>query len=181
MKPQQVIMIRHGEKANEQVHLSQQGQTRASELPNFFIHHRPNGLMLPTALIVMKQKSSDNSNRPYETIQPLAQALNLQISDDFTQEQIDEVVHQIKHTDTHALLVCWEHEALVKIAKGLDIDVKHWGIDPMNGKKDESDCFDAIWVLDDNHFKVFRQFDVNEACDISYSNVPDTCLFSCKV
>ena len=177
MKCKQIIFIRHGEKLENgkelETHLSTNGYIRANELPNYI---KQSSLNTPDSLIAMKQTKANSSNRPYETIQPLSLSLHLPIVNDYTSDQIDKVVDQIKEFKDKTVLVCWEHQYLVEIVKKFNIDVKNWGFDPFT-KKDESNNFNAIWVLTPLNktllFQIFDSFNVNDNGSIHYnSNKP---------
>jgi hypothetical protein len=184
MKAKQIIFIRHGEKVNkageiEPVHLSENGFIRANELPNFFRTQRPQKINIPDIIFAMKQvkKSKDSSNRPIETITPLAELFKIPIVSNHILSEVDEEAYQISdlgHDKT--ALVCWEHKYMVNIAQILGAPVEYWGLDPSFDDDNGSDCFDAIWVLtrdanDDVHFDIFKQFSVSETGVISYDNV----------
>ena len=189
MKPKMIMMIRHGEKTvngtDLHVDLSPAGQVRANELPNFFMKHMPSDLKLPDVLVAMKQKSPKDSDRPVETITPLATALDLPIHADFTQEEHLQVANKIETLgDNRTVLLCWEHCNLVSIAQILGAPVTYWGLDPSTDASNNGDCFDAIWVLsrDEAHrhkFRIYREFDVLPPNNlIDYTNALPTPVFS---
>lgn len=176
----QVIFIRHAEKENEdgtiqQVDLSAKGYKRANELPNFFMNHLPDKIHKPDLVIAMKQSRKKTSNRPVETVQPLAKEFNIPVYAEYTQQQTDLAVREInQYGKDKTVLVCWEHEELVEIAKLMGVPVKSWGNNP-NAKKSDDANYDAIWVLTKTGsnkaiFSVYKQFSIGNNGEISYTN-----------
>lgn len=163
MKAKQLIFIRHGEKINydndvEPVHLSEDGYKRADMLPNFFIKNRPHGINIPDVLISMKQHKKHTSNRAYETIEPLSKALELPIYDEYLASETNEIVDILIHNyKNKTVLVCWEHKYLVEIVNKIGINVKSWGLKPF--KDEHNDCYDAVWVVEDNVLSIYKEFD----------------------
>ena len=187
-----ILFHRHGEKLVNgnalPVDLSPAGYARAAELPNYFLHHLPTGLEVPEVLIAMKQKKPDSSNRPVETVAPLAAALNLPIHADFTQEQHQKVVKEIETLGADkVVMVVWEHSNLCAIAQLLGAPVQFWGENPTTDDKDDGKDFTSIWVLtkDDQHqhlFEIYREFDVVSPNNtIDYTNVLPTPVYSMVV
>ena len=70
------------------------------------------------------------------------------------------------------MLVCWEHDALVEIAKEFGAPVKVWGLHPFC--EEEKDNYNAMWVLTRNSkkvsFEVFATFDVDEHGQANYNH-----------
>ncbi|HEX9062618.1 MAG TPA: phosphoglycerate mutase family protein [Clostridia bacterium] len=172
LEAKQVIFIRHAEKENEDgtlqdIHLSAKGYKRANELPDFFMNHLPGEVHKPDLIIAMKQSHKKSSNRTVETVQPLAKALNIPLYAEYTRQETDLAVKEInQYGKDKTVLVCWEHEELVKIAKRLGAPVKSWGSDPKAKKNDDTN-YDAIWVLtktseDKPVFSVYKQFDIGD-------------------
>lgn len=163
MKAKQLIFIRHGEKVNndnevEDVHLSEEGYKRAEQLPDFFIKNRPDSINIPEVLIAMKQHKKHTSNRPYETIEPLAKTLDLPIINDYLASETKEIAYELMHNyKNKTVLVCWEHKNIVNILNEMDINVKSWGFTPFKDK--HSDCYDVVWVVDHNSLSVYKEFE----------------------
>jgi hypothetical protein len=181
IKVKQVILIRHAEKENqdgseEQVHLSDIGKKRAGELPEFFMKHRPKAINKPDILMAMKQKKPDESNRAYETIEPLSKMLNIPIISDFKRSKTNSAVNEINSCgEDKTVLVCWEHVELVNIAKSLGAPVKTWGYSG-NDFFDQSNNYDAIWVITNNKtihpdFATYKQFKIFNNGKISYEGI----------
>jgi hypothetical protein len=84
--PTTILIIRHAEKLTDgRLDLSPTGFKRASLLPNLFV---PAGVRpdLPTPQFIFATHQSPHSNRPVETVTPLATALNLPIDNTILNE-----------------------------------------------------------------------------------------------
>ena len=187
LKPRQIIFIRHGEKENsdgsvQDVDLSANGYKRANELPNFFKNHLPDNISKPDVIIAMKQENSKHSNRPVKTVDPLSKAFNIPIISNYKKSEINQSVEDInKFGEDKVVLVCWEHQYLVKIAQLLGAPVNSWGYNPQ-AKKDDGKNYDAIWVITKiNDTKaelaVYKEFSVLDNGEISYEGVSNVPLF----
>jgi hypothetical protein len=121
----QILLIRHGEKPNSQAEtgLSVAGQARSMAyvvyFQNFEINSKPIKIdhLFATA-------PTDHSNRPYLTIQPLAQQLDLKINNQFnnTDQDIAALVKFLldeQQFNNSNILVCWHHERLLEMAAAL--------------------------------------------------------------
>src|SRR5436190_17621868 len=78
--PAVVMLMRHGEDIGESkasFSLNKQGMKRAEALPRLF------GARLPKPDVIIATRATKGSNRPIETVEPLAHALNLQIDNQF--------------------------------------------------------------------------------------------------
>ncbi len=127
LKNTNIFLIRHGEKPTEptDIGLNIAGQERAMAyviyLQNLQINSQPIKLhhLFATA-------QSAHSNRSYLTIEPLAHQLNLNINNHFTDSDQD-VAALVTYLQTDSrfseanILICWHHEKLLKIAKGLGV------------------------------------------------------------
>ena len=163
----QLIFIRHGEKTKEDaVHLSDRGVVRSHELVAFFAGRANPSIDKPDIVIAMRQYHRQSSDRPRETVVPLADAMNLRVMTPYTREEVHEVVELLLQLSTivKTILVCWEHariadimSLLLKRRNGRHCDLT-WGADPTDGDYDGGD-YGSIWVLDDRSFRVFKQLE----------------------
>jgi len=148
----QIIFIRHGEKTKKDpINLSNKGFERARELVSFFINNTNYELLkTPDKIIAMKQAHKKSSNRPYQTVTPLAEYLSINIFSPFKRDQIEELVDYIKNMEFNCLLICWEHSCIPKIVSRL-LNTNHeliWGLNPES--KEISNNYSAVWILKDN-------------------------------
>jgi len=116
--PAEVLILRHAEQPTHgsQVHLSAIGRARAAALPRLF----PARFAAPTVLFATR--ASKESNRPVETLQPLAQALGLRIDDRFPDEADAELASTILTGAGYAgahILICWHHGTIPALAARL--------------------------------------------------------------
>jgi phosphohistidine phosphatase SixA len=105
--PAMVMLMRHGEDIGENsYHLSPEGMKRAQALPRLF------GTRLPRPDVIVATHASKNSNRPIETVEPLARALGLDIDHRFRQDDFAILARDLLTDRRFAgkvVLVCWHH------------------------------------------------------------------------
>jgi hypothetical protein len=141
-EPRQVLIIRHAEKLeDDSVHLSPEGQKRADALPQLFMKRADRPDPFPRPDFIFATKASKHSNRPVETVKPLAEALNLHINDRFEDEQYGQLATELLRNERYSgktVLVCWHHEKIPLLARKLKAEnVPDW--------KDKA--FDRVWVI----------------------------------
>ena len=136
--PKTVYIIRHAEKPDgeKDPHLSPRGQERAKALVKAF----PKDFAAPDVIIATAV--SKQSERPIETVTPLAEKLHLKLETDYADNQVEELAHAVLTDHAYAgkdVLICWHHGQIPHLAKAL-------------GAKDvpdkwPADVFDRVWVL----------------------------------
>ena len=144
-RPARIILIRHAEKPPDQsdVHLSEQGQLRARALAGLLSTNLvivPDGP--PTALFAAKSSRRGRTLRPYETLKPLADKLNLSIQTPFGPDEYAALASFILSTpslDGKTVVVCWIHDNLPALAAAL-------GVKPEPARWKET-VFDRVWVI----------------------------------
>jgi broad specificity phosphatase PhoE len=141
--PRQVLIIRHAEKPDgDSVDLSPEGQKRAEALPRLFTKSPDRPDPFPTPDFIFATKKSGHSNRPVETVTPLAKALNLDIDSRFKDDEFDKLATELLTKARYAgktVLVCWHHGTIPELARQLRVeDVP----DPWKGS-----VFDRVWVI----------------------------------
>jgi hypothetical protein len=155
--PAQVLIIRHAEKPDSGPDLSPDGYERAQLLVNYF-ETNPNVTEYgtPVAIYAMRpDKSALSSNRPVETVTPLAQALGLQIQEKYVRKQTAELVQDILSNPAYEgkmVLICWEHHAISDI-------VANFGVDPLPAAWPDDD-FGSVWEINfsGDQISSFKQF-----------------------
>jgi hypothetical protein len=172
--PNQILLIRHGEKVGDPKkdddggrHLAIPGSARAAALPslfvaalpqlscklyhkaeNFFGTYRPIPLKGKTARFltpnfIFATQRSKNSNRPIETVTPLATALNLPINEGYADNDADikgmtgAILNEFAFAGK-IVLICWHHGTIPDVAKALGI--------PRPPKWDGK-IFDRVWQI----------------------------------
>jgi hypothetical protein len=153
--PAQVVIIRHGEKPEHGNNLDERGKERAEALVGFF-KDNPGVLEYgtPVAIYAMKPGPDDESQRPIETVEPLAKALDLKIHAEFGHDEYPKMAEEIKNSaeyDGKMVLICWEHKVIPQIAKALGVESAP--------AKWHGNVFDRVWVVSysmDGEVKSFR-------------------------
>jgi broad specificity phosphatase PhoE len=143
IRPTQVILIRHAEKPadDKDVHLSPEGRKRAAALPGLFQKSESRSNPFPRPDFIFATKESKHSNRPVETVTPLAKELNLYLNGEFADEDYPLLAAELLSNPKFGgktVLVCWHHEKLPGLARELkatDVPVEF------------KDHFDRVWVV----------------------------------
>jgi broad specificity phosphatase PhoE len=142
--PKTVFIIRHAEKPGDPAtdspedggNLSTRGYERAAALAPYFIHTFGN----PDALFATQE--SKHSNRPVETITPLAQALGLDIKADIADADYAALANKILSDNKYGgkvLLICWHHGNIPALTQSLGGQPPA----PWPGT-----IFDRVWQID---------------------------------
>jgi hypothetical protein len=156
-----LLMIRHGEKPfNGDLGVDEQGNAnpdglipkgwvRAGALVALFA---PNSTTLnstlPTPGTLVTPKYSVPVHRPYLTLLPLSQRLNVNILSEYAVDaDPTQIVSSLLAMDTVVVLVCWEHHHLVNMvgAMASTVQVANQGDVPISWPDDR---FDVIWRFD---------------------------------
>jgi hypothetical protein len=143
--PAIVFIIRHAEKPmdDKAPDLAPQGFKRASAIPYLFLplpgSSVPPRLPKPDALFA--SDAAKHSNRPIETITPLAQALHLRINHDFEDRETAKVADAVmsgKYAGK-VVLISWHHGEIPHLAKAFGVEdaPKIW----------DDTVFDKIWKI----------------------------------
>jgi broad specificity phosphatase PhoE len=135
-------LIRHAEKPDDSgSDLSPTGFERARQLPNLFL---PPGARhdLPTPQFLFAAKASASSNRPVETLTPLAAALHLPINDTFRNEDYTHLAATLLSGkyDGKVILIAWHHGKTPQLATALG------ATPPYTPWPDRQ--YDRIWRID---------------------------------
>ena len=153
-----ILLIRHAEKPegqsqgvndrgeNDPDSLTPRGWQRAGALASFF---GSAGLAVPDRIYVSARgkkkvapgvKIGSKSNRPLETVTPLAAKLNKSPIETFAKGEEENLAEEMAKLDG-VTLICWQHEGIPQIAKlilGTEVGVP----DPWPG-----DRYDVVWSL----------------------------------
>jgi hypothetical protein len=155
--PQHVLILRHGEKpeADDDPHLTSRGAARAAALPSLFrippaFSTKP--APFPTPDFIFATKESHKSDRPTETVTPLARALDSmhihnKYKDDDFDLLVDDLFGEAKYTGK-TILICWHHGKIPKMTLAIldkatnggqvkDQVPKHW----------DDTVFDRLWQI----------------------------------
>jgi hypothetical protein len=118
--PKQILLMRHAEKdANTaNPNLNARGYARAAALVRLF------PARFDTPGFLFASKASQRSNRPVETIAPLARALHLPIDARFADEEFASLAGDLSshsHYSGVTVLICWRHENIPRLAAMLGV------------------------------------------------------------
>lgn len=119
-RPKRILIIRHAEKNDlkTDIDLNTRGYQRAAALPTLF----PTPFETPEFLFASRQ--SKHSNRPVETITPLARVLQLKIDNTFTTEDYRFLAVNLLSKPIYSgkiALICWHHENIPGLARALGV------------------------------------------------------------
>ncbi|KAI1033019.1 hypothetical protein LB504_006226 [Fusarium proliferatum] len=146
-----IYMIRHGEKppkkpdGKEPHGLSAQGKERANDLVNVF---GPNSSYNIGYIMAEQPHDHGGRDRPFKTVEPLANALGLQVNEEIDRDDYRGAANEAKSFEGSGnVLLCWEHKSLEGIAKAIGIQ----GYAAQTGWTGEvkypDNRFDLIWVV----------------------------------
>ena len=145
-RPDQVIIIRHGEKPEQGDDLTVKGRERAAALAPFFSDgdHRPGGNLCPVA------SDEHHSRRSVETVTPLARELKLSVKtcdQDDSAEMVKEILAKPEY-DGKVVLICWSHKAIPGLATALGVaDPPVW----------HGHVYDRLWIIGSSDGKATLQ------------------------
>lgn len=116
--PARLLILRHGEKTGDKndPYLSQPGQARAETLAAYI----PETSGKPDFLIAAK--TSRKSQRPYDTLKPLAESLGLDIMEKFDDEEVDALVAHLGGKSKYAGkfgVISWRHSDIPALLEAL--------------------------------------------------------------
>lgn len=136
--PKTILLIRHAEKpaSEDDIHLSPEGVKRAEALPKLF------DKSFPKPGFIFATKASKHSNRPVETVTPLAKMLNLDINAKFEDDEYPKLAAELFTNPKYegkTVLICWHHGKLPELASAL-------GATDVPDKWKDS-VFDRVWVV----------------------------------
>lgn len=158
--PQLILIIRHAEKTGDKadIHLSKKGVERADALSMIFEKSKERPDPFPTPDVIFAASPSKDSNRPIETVTPLAKKLKLTIGDKYTSkvtaaspddkdktakvpgmnELRDELFGDAKYAGK-TVLISWRHSTIPELAKTLKATSAPttW----------PDDVFDRVWQI----------------------------------
>jgi hypothetical protein len=138
-----LMIIRHAEKPDKPAgiagvteagqpdkdDLTARGWQRAGALVRFFNPSIPAGLpagiAVPGAIFAAPPTDDNPSKRPLHTVTPLATGLGFKVRKDFALHQEKDVVAAALGAAA-AVLICWHHERIPKLAAELGITIDAW-------------------------------------------------------
>jgi hypothetical protein len=173
--PAQIIVIRHAEKDVSDVkdpHLNTRGGMRAAALPGLFVTSpmfptKPTRFAKPDFLYAAAE--SKNSNRPVETILPLAKALNdmpIQHKTKEFQPVVDQIFGEPKHAGK-VVLIAWRHGKIPDLAQAIAAKAKNAEqLKKQIPTKWQDEVFDRVW-----------RFSFDDAGNATFTDEPQKLMF----
>lgn len=134
-----IVIIRHGEKQDQNENLSCKGLNRSLKLVSVLSKK----IGVPTAIYVPSLGNGNQTthSRMFQTITPFAVKYNLSINSSFNGADYASIAKEIRHKKGTVLLV-WNHGNIPALAKALGI--KHQKLNW------NSNDFDSIWIITGN-------------------------------
>lgn len=145
--PKQVVILRHGEKPSDPRNpdLSPIGVQRADMLA------RAISALFPKPDFLFAAAPSRNSNRPVETLTPLAMALTLPLHADIADSDFEVLVDDLLHDPIYSnkvAIVCWHHGNIPDLALALRVpesEIENGR--GMDGMRWNPAIFDLFWSI----------------------------------
>ena len=118
-----ILLIRHAEKPESGVGLSEAGEKRANAYPGFFEKFQIDSKAVRLDFLIAT-RDSDNSQRPKLTLQPVASALQLPLETPFKNKDSGLLAEQLKAPKYRGktILICWHHGHLPDLLLALGAD-----------------------------------------------------------
>lgn len=144
VRPQSILVIRHAEKPTDatDIHLNPEGQKRAEAIPQLFEKTATRPDPFPTPDFIFATKASKHSNRPVETVTPLAKALKLKVNAEYANDDCPKLAEEIYTNPKYegkTVLICWHHGNIPELALTLS------ATNVPDKWKDA--VFDRVWVV----------------------------------
>lgn len=142
--PVRVVIIRHAEKPSDESnpHLSKAGRQHAQQWATILTEpDGPLGGVKPAALLAPQPTRHHPSQRPGETLEPLAAKLGQPVLTPYPSEEFSSLAADVRKKYTHeAVVICWVHESLPDLARALGVrsPIPAW-----KGKD-----FDQVWIIE---------------------------------
>jgi phosphohistidine phosphatase SixA len=141
--PKTILIIRHAEKpANDtDPNLSAEGKQRAKALPKLVEKTAERPMPFPTPDFIFATEKSEASNRPVETVEPLAKHLKLEIHSKIKNKDFAKLAEELTSKpkfEGKTVLVCWHHGEIQELAMALGVT---------DAPKFHGSVFDQVWVV----------------------------------
>jgi hypothetical protein len=119
-----IFIVRHAEKPAQGDDLAPEGVARAQAYVKYFQEQvKYDGQPIQWNFL-FSSVESPKSNRPFLTLQPLAEAISLEISDQFKNKHFNDLVEEFRKNDGNKfnnanVLICWHHGEILDLALAL--------------------------------------------------------------
>jgi len=144
-QPARIVLLRHAEKPADPtlIHLTEEGQKRASHLSRWLIQAKVLGTNgLPAALYAAAPSPHGRSVRCVETLQPTADRLSLPLNLGYAAADYRRLAHDLlrdRSLKGKTVVICWVHECLPELAADL-------GVKPEPPKWKDKD-FESVYII----------------------------------
>ena len=119
-----IFIVRHAEKPTVGGDLAPEGVSRAQEYVQYFQKQvKYDGKPIQWNFLFASAESV-NSDRPFLTLQPLSEAIHVDIDSDFKDKHFDDVAKELRRNkgnkfDNANVLICWHHGEILQLAWAL--------------------------------------------------------------
>lgn len=119
--PAQILIIRNAEDAPKEKGLSTKGKIRAAAYVGYFLNTKDfiaHGT--PAAIYSMKPGKNEPSEKPRETVKPLAEKLGLTLKETYERDDYKQMVEEIKKDASlngKTVLICWDSHAIPELTR----------------------------------------------------------------
>ena len=119
-----IFLVRHAEKPDKGSELAPEGFARAQKYVQYFQNQvKYNGQPIRWNYLFASAES-DKSDRPFLTIQPLSEAIDVKIDSDFKNKHFKDLIKELKKNkgnkfDNTNVLICWHHGEILDLASAL--------------------------------------------------------------
>jgi hypothetical protein len=147
MAPRQIVILRHAEKPSDprDPDLSQAGEERARMLASLI------PIRFPNPDLLFASAPSTNSNRPVETLIPLATASGLKINSNFADQDYPVLAADLLNKQKYngkLIIICWHHGHIPDLAMDLGVSsVSVAAVPGMIGMHWDPTVFNRFWSL----------------------------------
>jgi broad specificity phosphatase PhoE len=132
-----IFIVRHAEKPAQGDDLNPEGAARAQAYVKYLQDQVKYDGQPIRWNFLFASAESNKSNRPFLTLQPLAEAMHLEISDQFKNKHFNDLVEEIRNNhgnkfDNANVLICWHHGEILALASALGAEASnlprsaHW-------------------------------------------------------
>jgi hypothetical protein len=184
--PRKIILIQHGEESlNSTNHLSLKGILRAELLPLYFINPVNNLVEVPDYIYAKNAHEHEDEHengilhegslRSIESVEPLAKYFNIPLNKNFHLNETKLLINDIlslPDISNKVVLICWQHDHLVKIVKKLGLNFVHgWNF---NIKHESHKFFNMMWIIEYNtpvsaSLTILKTYDISKNKTLSNS------------
>ena len=119
-----IFLVRHAEKPDKGSELAPESFARTQKYVQYFQNQVKYDGQPIRWNYLFASAESDKSDRPFLTIQPLSQTINIKIDSDFKNKHFKDLIKELKKNkgtkfDNANVLICWHHGEILDLASAL--------------------------------------------------------------